>query len=194
MAPGSMVGRLSAGCVLLLWHATCVCLCNHGPPLTCSSSCSAYFCLLSSFSVPSRSSRSRCASCLAMLISSCSFFSRCTFSTSTERCSSWAFCSLQDREMGAVRSRGRRAQEPLAAAPSAPSCSHCASGHHSWKAEKAHRAERKWSQMEPPQLRLLLPATPQWAQTKGKNDPQPQTWLCAARRGCSAAPQQTLSL
>lgn len=64
-------------------------------PLTCSSSCSAYFCLLSSFSVPSRSSRSRCASCLAMLISSCSFFSRCTFSTSTERCSSCAFCSLQ---------------------------------------------------------------------------------------------------
>lgn len=63
--------------------------------ITCSSSSSAYFCRLSSFSVPSRSSLSRWASCLAVLISSLSFCSRFTFSTSTVRCSSWAICSLQ---------------------------------------------------------------------------------------------------
>lgn len=63
-------------------------------PPTCSSSSSAYFWRLSSFSVPSRSSLSRWASCLAVLISSLSFCSRFTFSTSTVRCSSWAICSL----------------------------------------------------------------------------------------------------
>lgn len=45
--------------------------------------------------MPSRSSLSRWASCLAVLISSLSFCSRFTFSTSTVRCSSWAICSLR---------------------------------------------------------------------------------------------------
>lgn len=61
---------------------------------TWSSSSSAYFCRLNSFSVPSRSSLRRWASCLAALISSLSFCSRFTFSTSTVRCSSWAICNL----------------------------------------------------------------------------------------------------
>lgn len=62
--------------------------------ITCSSSSSAYFCRLSSFSVPSRSSLNRWASCFAAFISSLSFCSRFTFSTSTVRCSSWAICNL----------------------------------------------------------------------------------------------------
>lgn len=70
---------------------------------TCSSSSSAYFWRLSSFSVPSRSSLSRWASCLAALISSLSFCSRFTFSTSTVRCSSWAICSLRGRNNGLIK-------------------------------------------------------------------------------------------
>ncbi len=61
---------------------------------TCSSSCSAYFCLLNSFSVPSRSSLSLCASCLAVTISFRITRSRLTFSSATVLCSSCAICSL----------------------------------------------------------------------------------------------------
>ncbi len=61
---------------------------------TCSSSCSAYFCLLNSFSVPSRSSLSLCASCLAVTISFRITRSRLTFSSATVWCSSCAICSL----------------------------------------------------------------------------------------------------
>lgn len=66
--------------------------------ITCSSSSSAYFWRLSSFSVPSRSSLNRWASCLAAFISSLSFCSRFTFSTSTVRCSSWAICNLRKKD------------------------------------------------------------------------------------------------
>lgn len=67
---------------------------------TCSSSSSAYFCRLLSFPVPSRSSRSRWASCLAELISFLSCSSTFTFSTWTQRCSSWACCSLTHTAAG----------------------------------------------------------------------------------------------
>lgn len=72
-----------------------VCLMNRCMKITCSSSSSAYFWRLNSFTVPSLSSLSREASCLAAFISSLSFCSRFTFSTSTVRCSSCAICSLR---------------------------------------------------------------------------------------------------